>query len=184
LHSHLYHCHEFASQIEALKQGLGLSTPDEVFWKPLGMLTAAMQPKDKVILLADLIPYFDGDANTMTKLMSLPSEVRAALSHVQSVCQGMEAGDAQLVSVDLAVTDYLPLGLQECDKFGRWIKVGFSNCNGVFGDFVLFSPFRRSSSQLSWRKGNGTRRLLSSKKLRMQRSRWHTTRVKLCNTIF
>ena len=51
------------AQINNMKMGLGLGKPSKDFWAPVGKLTAAMAPEDKVNLLAYIVPRFgSGDA--------------------------------------------------------------------------------------------------------------------------
>merc|ERR1712241_1080320 len=45
-------------QISNMKMGLGLRKPSKDFWAPVGKLTAAMTPEDKVNLLAFIVPRF------------------------------------------------------------------------------------------------------------------------------
>ncbi|KAH8088750.1 methyltransferase domain-containing protein [Aureococcus anophagefferens] len=46
------------AQRKALKEGLGMATPRDGFWKPLGDTTAALSVDDKLWLLADCLPHF------------------------------------------------------------------------------------------------------------------------------
>jgi hypothetical protein len=48
----------------ALREGLGLSPPQEAFWKPVGELTAGLIAEDKIWLLVDFVPLFGRAASS------------------------------------------------------------------------------------------------------------------------
>jgi SAM-dependent methyltransferase len=65
-------------QLLALKRGLGLDTSDPDFWPVLGRITAPMEPKDKIALLADVIAAF-GEQKNVEQIPQLLEQVTEAI---------------------------------------------------------------------------------------------------------
>jgi len=108
------------AQINALKEGLGLIAPRDLFWKPLGTLTAKLSVDDKLWLLADLIPFFDENRfNTnqqgvpIALLPIVPDILPATIDYLGPTVfpefpDAKDTVDCQLLAVELIARDYLP----------------------------------------------------------------------------
>lgn len=62
-----------------LREGLGLTTPGDEVWAPLGEATKFLHPEDRVRLLVDMLPFFEGSAEEQQGLL----EVKEALPQVR-----------------------------------------------------------------------------------------------------
>ncbi|KAJ8600003.1 hypothetical protein CTAYLR_001841 [Chrysophaeum taylorii] len=106
------------SQINALREGLGLDPPGSQFWKPLGDLTASLSVDDKLWLLCDLLPLFDDavypvrPAGAPVALSTLldgdDPALSGTLAHLSSTLNDASDRDRQLLAVDLVARDFLP----------------------------------------------------------------------------
>lgn len=67
-----------AEQIAALRQGLGLS-PADGFWTSVSKNTASMSPRQKVIFLSNLVPFF----GTSDKVSSYPELLEKTIASIQ-----------------------------------------------------------------------------------------------------
>ena len=126
------------SQVAALQEGLGLTTPQPAFWQPMGELTSALSSDDKVWLLADLAPLFASEADSAFLEGAVPvlEKVQARLREAVPEF-ALEADDdgavaasltpkqlegLQLLSVDLLTVDYLVHGRADLEEpFLEWV---------------------------------------------------------------
>lgn len=69
-----------------LREGLGLTPAREEVWAPLGKATERLHPEDRVRLLVDLVPLFQGTEDEKQALL----EMKEVLPQVR-VCR--ELGD-------------------------------------------------------------------------------------------
>ena len=101
-------------QIEALRMGLGLSTPDE-FWIGIGKNSASLPPRAKILLLAELIPAFGTDA----RVNSIPNLMASALEIMRTRFPGVEEKYIQTYVAELIISDFLrtPNALDRVIKF-------------------------------------------------------------------
>lgn len=95
-----------AALMEALKEGLGLSPPQETFWKPLGALTKDLIAEEKIWLLVDFVPFF-ATPEKAARLQLVPGILEQAIEAVQGIVTDLEPVDAQLLAADLTITDFL-----------------------------------------------------------------------------
>ncbi len=69
-----------------MKMGLGLRKPSKDFWAPVGRLTAAMTPEDKVNLLAYILPRFcTGDVAQNEALAAFASGLEPTFAVIREV---------------------------------------------------------------------------------------------------
>jgi len=109
-------------QQSALREGLGLETPRDLFWKPLGEQTSDISAEDKIWLLVDVIPFF-ADASNEDRLVKLPNMIAQARDIITEKVQDLEAKDVQLLAMDLAITDFLNVKDEEArNGFIPWLK--------------------------------------------------------------
>ena len=133
------------AQRKALKEGLGMATPRDGFWKPLGDTTAALSVDDKLWLLADCLPHFqtygdDEDAvpPALAALLRGAGDAGAdeggvlqrALALIGEKLPAFEDQPKQLLAIDLCARDYLAgafgaastaEALAEGDAFLAWL---------------------------------------------------------------
>ncbi|KAH8057254.1 methyltransferase domain-containing protein [Aureococcus anophagefferens] len=110
------------AQRKALKEGLGMATPRDGFWKPLGDTTAALSVDDKLWLLADCLPHFqaygdDEDAvpPALAALLRGAGDsgadeggvLQRALALIGEKLPAFEDQPKQLLAIDLCARDYL-----------------------------------------------------------------------------
>lgn len=107
-------------QIQALKRGLGIETPDAEFWIPVGTLTSKLRPREKIHLLADIVSSWhatdDGISSFPTALSAISESLRVRLLSEgngddavssSSVDPDANEGSIQQLSVDFAINDFL-----------------------------------------------------------------------------
>ena len=111
-----------AALLAALKEGLGLSPPQDAFWKPLGTLTKSLIAEEKIWLLVDFVPFF-ASPEKKARLLLLPPILEQALATVTATVGDMEEADLQLLAVDLTTTDFL-LKKDDTDgaDFLKWLN--------------------------------------------------------------
>lgn len=122
---------ESSAQRAALREGLGLDAPRELFWKPLGQLTTALTVDDKLWLLADLLPLFDDAVYALNAETGLPLPLATlldpqvgALSAALDVCGSVLPDspftdrDRQLLAIDIVARDFLPAAAVVTDLQG------------------------------------------------------------------
>jgi len=109
-------------QINNMKMGLGLRKPSQNFWKPVGTLTAAMTPEDKVNLLAYIVPRFGtGDAAQDEALEAFVTGLEPTFKVIRSKCPNMKEGDVQLLGSELLASEVLKPGRSTREEFATWL---------------------------------------------------------------
>eukprot|EP00970_Alexandrium_tamarense_P003772 scaffold609_cov198-Alexandrium_tamarense.AAC.49 len=109
-------------QINNMKMGLGLRKPSADFWAPVGKLTAAMTPEDKVNLLAYIVPRFGSDNPAQTDaLESFVSGLEPTFAVIRSKCPHMKEGDVQLLGSELLASEVLKPGRSTREEFAEWL---------------------------------------------------------------
>lgn len=127
------------AQIANLKMGLGLRKPSKDFWAPVGKLTSAMTPDEKVNLLAYVVPRFgSGDPAQDSALESFVSALEPTFTVIRSKCPGMKEADVQLVGSEILAAEVLKPGLSSREDFAVWL--------GALGeaDFKSYLEVRKS----------------------------------------
>eukprot|EP00978_Attheya_sp_CCMP212_P002669 scaffold5469_cov54-Attheya_sp.AAC.1 len=109
-------------QILALKMGLGLRTPSKEFWQPIGEKTAAMDPEDKVNLLAYLVPRFgSGDPEQDVALESFVSGLDPTFEVIRATVPDLSEGDVQLVGTELLAAEVAKPGRSSKAEFAAFV---------------------------------------------------------------
>lgn len=109
-------------QINNMKMGLGLRKPSKDFWAPVGKLTAAMTPEDKVNLLAYIVPRFgSGDPAQDEALEAFVSGLEPTFKVIRSKCPSMKESDVQLLGSELLASEILKPGLSTREEFAAWL---------------------------------------------------------------
>jgi len=109
-------------QINNMKMGLGLRKPSADFWAPVGKLTAAMKPEDKVNLLAYIVPRFGSDDPEQQEALSaFVSGLEPTFAVIRSKCPNMKEGDVQLVGSELLAAEVLKPGRSSREEFALWL---------------------------------------------------------------
>eukprot|EP00985_Skeletonema_marinoi_P011006 scaffold5183_cov116-Skeletonema_marinoi.AAC.5 len=109
-------------QINNMKMGLGLRKPSADFWAPVGKLTAAMQPEEKVNLLAYIVPRFGSDDPTQQEALSaFVSGLEPTFEVIRSKCPNMKESDVQLVGSELLASEVLVPGRSNREEFALWL---------------------------------------------------------------
>ena len=91
-----------AEQISALRQGLGLSPADD-FWTSVSKNTGSMSPRQKVIFLSNLVPFF----GTSDKVSSYPELLEKTISSIQKRLPDEAVGSVQDFASDFLIADFL-----------------------------------------------------------------------------
>ena len=104
----------------ALRMSTGLDTPSEEFWKPLGLMTASMAPRDKINFLAETVPLFGGGADPEIRA-NYPSVLEGCIELIKKKLPDAEIGDVQLIASDLTCTDYLS-GTSSRERFFKYLE--------------------------------------------------------------
>mmetsp|Transcript_32585 Transcript_32585/g.60243 ORF Transcript_32585/g.60243 Transcript_32585/m.60243 type:complete len:665 (-) Transcript_32585:82-2076(-) len=95
-------------QVNNMKMGLGLRKPSKDFWAPVGKLTAAMTPEEKVNLLSYIVPRFgSGDAAQDEALEAFVSGLEPTFAVIRSKCPTMKERDVQLLGSELLASEVL-----------------------------------------------------------------------------
>lgn len=109
-------------QVNNLKMGLGLRRPSKEFWAPVGQLTSAMAPEDKVNLLAHIVPRFDsGDPAQDAALEAFVTGLEPTFEVVRSKCPSMAEEDVQLLGSELLASEVLKPGRSTREEFAVWL---------------------------------------------------------------
>lgn len=116
------HYHGTEEELEQLRQGLGLSEPSPDFWAPLGKMTGMMNAEDKVLLLAECVPLHAGKEAEKRALGELVPTLEKVIAVVKEKCPDLNKSDAQLLGVDLCLTDFLHVAEEERRRsFLSWV---------------------------------------------------------------
>eukprot|EP00639_Heterosigma_akashiwo_P006018 CAMPEP_0194570156 /NCGR_PEP_ID=MMETSP0292-20121207/7584_1 /TAXON_ID=39354 /ORGANISM="Heterosigma akashiwo, Strain CCMP2393" /LENGTH=520 /DNA_ID=CAMNT_0039420549 /DNA_START=211 /DNA_END=1773 /DNA_ORIENTATION=- len=105
-----------------LEQGLGLAEPSEEFWVPLGEATLNVGAEDKVMLIAELVPYLAGAADQKAACADMVRLLPGLADTIRGKCPEMKDGDVELLAVDLTVTDLLPAPADRRATFAEWTQ--------------------------------------------------------------
>ena len=109
-------------QINNMKMGLGLRKPSKDFWAPVGKLTSAMTPEDKVNLLAYIVPRFGtGDSVQDEALGAFVSGLEPTFKVIRSKCPSMKESDVQLLGSELLASEVLKPGRSTRVEFAEWL---------------------------------------------------------------
>ncbi|KAL3789036.1 hypothetical protein ACHAWO_004593 [Cyclotella atomus] len=109
-------------QINNMKMGLGLRKPSADFWAPVGKLTAAMTPEEKINLLAYIVPRFDsGDPAQEEALKAFVSGLEPTFALIRSKCPDMKERDVQLLGSELLASEVLRVGRSSREEFALWL---------------------------------------------------------------
>merc|ERR1712183_1173323 len=109
-------------QITALKEGLGLRTPSQKFWQPVGELTSGMEINDKINLLSYLVPRFgSGRQDQEAALLSFASGLEPTYSCIRSKCPDLSDSDVQLLGTELLCAEILIPGSSTKAEFASWV---------------------------------------------------------------
>lgn len=109
-------------QMQALRMGLGLRTPSETFWEPVGQLTMDMDPESKVNLLAHLVPRFgSGNAEQEAALEAFVSGLSPTFEVLRAKCTDMPEADVQLLGTELLAAEILVPGRSTREEFAMWV---------------------------------------------------------------
>jgi len=110
-------------QILALKQGLGLRTPSEEFWIPVGQTTADMDVEDKINLLAYLVPSFgSGDPSEEDALQAFVTGLKPTFALIRSKCPDLPESDVQLLGTELLAIEVSKARRSSRNEFATWIN--------------------------------------------------------------
>jgi len=109
-------------QILALKQGLGLRTPSQEFWVPIGQNTANMDVEERISLLGYIVPRFgSGNPEQEEALTAFVSGLAPTYSVIRSKCSELSDADVELLGTELLATEVLTLGRSTREEFAAWI---------------------------------------------------------------
>jgi len=102
-------------QREALRMGLGIDKPDD-YWAALSQSTNAMPPREKILLLSDIIPYVGSNPN----VQQLPALLQDLIPRMKAKLPEAEESQLQVFAADIAVTDFV-IAAQPAEKIIRYI---------------------------------------------------------------
>ena len=105
-----------------LHVGLGLRKPSAEFWAPVGKLTAAMTPAEKINLLSYIVPRFgSGDTAQDEALEAFVSGLEPTFTYIRSKCPDMKESDVQLLGSELLASEVLRPGRSSREEFALWL---------------------------------------------------------------
>jgi hypothetical protein len=104
-------------QEDALRKGLGLASADE-YWSQLGKNSAALPPKAKIQLLADLI----AETGVNPKVKDLPSLLESVLEILRVRFADVEEKALQIYAAELVISDYLKSPKSSSDRVLRFVQ--------------------------------------------------------------
>lgn len=103
--------------------GLGLRTPTEKFWAPVGQLTSAMTAEDKINLLSYIVPRFgSGDPDQEAALESFVTGLKPTFAAIRAKCPDLSEGDVQLLGTELLAAEILKPGRSTRVEFAAWVS--------------------------------------------------------------
>ena len=109
-------------QIVSLKQGLGLRTPSQDFWVPIGQNTANMEVEERISLLGYIVPRFgSGNPEQEEALQAFVTGLVPTYSVIRSKCPELEDADVELLGTELLATEVLTLGRSTREEFAAWM---------------------------------------------------------------
>lgn len=110
-------------QLTALKMGLGLRKPSEHFWAPIGQYTAAMDPENKVNLLAHLIPRFGlNNPSQEESLQDFVTGLKPTFQLIKQKCPSLSEGDVQTLGTELLSSEILKPNITTKQQFASWLQ--------------------------------------------------------------
>eukprot|EP00640_Fibrocapsa_japonica_P000093 CAMPEP_0113938004 /NCGR_PEP_ID=MMETSP1339-20121228/4449_1 /TAXON_ID=94617 /ORGANISM="Fibrocapsa japonica" /LENGTH=546 /DNA_ID=CAMNT_0000940931 /DNA_START=71 /DNA_END=1711 /DNA_ORIENTATION=+ /assembly_acc=CAM_ASM_000762 len=108
---------------DQLRQSLGLNPPSPEFWLPLGAnLTANMDVEEKMMLIAELVPLFEGSEDERSSLQEVIPTLKEAQEVLREQHPDWEAADTELLSTDLLLTDFVGMDSTNRAAFLPWLK--------------------------------------------------------------
>lgn len=109
-------------QMLALREGLGLRTPQEEFWKPVGMDTAAIEIDDKISLLSYIVPRFGtNDPAQDEALKAFMTGLKPTYATLRSKCPTWKDSEIQLVGAELLAAEILTPGGSSREEYAKWL---------------------------------------------------------------
>jgi len=79
----------------------------EAFWKPMGEATSDMEPEDKVILLAHLVPKFGKGAEGDRCLQDFVTGLEPTFAAIRAKCPSLPSADVQLLGSEFLAAEVL-----------------------------------------------------------------------------
>jgi SAM-dependent methyltransferase len=109
-------------QLAALKQGLGLRTPSNEFWVPIGRNTANMKVEDRISLLSYIVPRFgSGNEKQDEALAAFVDGLNPTYSVLKRKCPELVDADVELLGTELLASEILTLGRSTREEFAQWL---------------------------------------------------------------
>jgi SAM-dependent methyltransferase len=109
-------------QILALKQGLGLRTPSQEFWVPIGENTGNMEVEERISLLAFIVARFgSNDPAQEEALQAFVTGLQPTYKVIRSKCPEMAATDVELLGTELLASEVLTVGRSTREEFATWL---------------------------------------------------------------
>ncbi|CAM9221038.1 unnamed protein product [Ascophyllum nodosum] len=109
-------------QKAVLREGLGLTPPGKDVWAPLGEATLLLHPEDRVRLLVDLVPLFEGTEDQRQALLEMKNVLPQVSGVLSEKMPRWSLPDTQLMITDLMVTDFLTDKKEGRDSFVEWLR--------------------------------------------------------------
>ena len=112
-------------QMMSLKEGLGLRTPGDDFWKPVGMDTAAIEIEDKISLLAFLVPRFgSNDPVQEDALQAFVTGLKPTYAVIRAKCPDFTESEVQLLGTELLAAEIVAKpGTTTREEFAMWVSM-------------------------------------------------------------
>jgi len=110
-------------QLTALKMGLGLRKPSADFWAPIGQYTSAMEPENKVNLLAHLVPRFgSNDPQQEQSLQDFVTGLKPTFQLIKTKCPSLSESDVQTLGTELLASEILKPNITTKEQFALWMQ--------------------------------------------------------------
>lgn len=109
-------------ELLSLRQGLGLRTPSEEFWAPIGELTANIPVEDKISLLGYMVPCFGSDdPEQEAALQDFVSGLKPTYAILKSKCPSLSQSEIELLGAELLAYEILKPGRSSKKDFADWL---------------------------------------------------------------
>lgn len=109
-------------ELYALRQGLGLRSPSQEFWGPIGELTSNIPVEEKISLLGYIVPCFaSDDPEQEAALRDYVTGLKPTYTTLRSKCPDLAESDIEMLGAELLAYEILKPGRSSKEDFAAWL---------------------------------------------------------------